>query len=326
MTTRRGRGLRLVAVALAGLAAASAAGAQTYPARPVRLLVGFPPGGGADMIARQLSPRLSQELGQSFVVDNHPGANGRIGADMTAKAPPDGYTLLVSTEGALVIGPHIAQKPSYDALQDFTPVTLLSRTAVILAANPSLPVRSLGDLLALAKAKPGSLFYGSSGFGGPNHLAGEVFKKQAGVEIEHVAYKGTGAVIPALLSGQVQLMFGFVPGLAPFVKSGDMTALGVGSSKRSAALPEVPTIDEAGVPGYDMTSWIGVLAPARTPPEIVRRLRDTMAAILLTPEIRDGLIRDGLEPIASTPEEFAAFLHREDAKYAGLLAGLDIKE
>ena len=300
--------------------------AQAYPTRPVRFIVGFPPGGGADMIARQLSPRLSQELGQSFVVDNHPGANGRIGADMTAKAAPDGYTLLVSTEGALVIGPHIAQKPSYDALTDLAPVTLLSRTAVILAANRTLPVKTLGDLLALARAKPGSLFYGSSGFGGPNHLAGEVFKRLARVEIEHVAYKGTGAVIPALLSNQVQLMFGFVPGLAPFVKSGDMTALGIGSSRRSAALPDVPTIDEAGVAGYDMTSWIGVLAPARTPPEIVHRLRDAMAAILATPEIRDGLIRDGLEPIGSTPEEFQEFLRREDAKYAKLLADLDIKE
>jgi tripartite-type tricarboxylate transporter receptor subunit TctC len=311
---------------LVTLASPAAVHAQAYPTRPVRFIVGFPPGGGADMIARQLSPRLSQELGQSFVVDNHPGANGRIGADMTAKAAPDGYTLLVSTEGALVIGPHIAQKPSYDALTDLAPVTLLSRTAVILAANRTLPVKTLGNLLAMARAKPGSLFYGSSGFGGPNHLAGEVFKKLAQVEIEHVAYKGTGAVIPALLSNQVQLMFGFVPGLAPFVKSGDMTALGIGSSRRSAALPDVPTIDEAGVPGYDMTSWIGVLAPARTPPEIVHRLRNAMAAVLATPEIRDGLVRDGLEPIGSTPEEFQEFLRREDAKYAKLLADLDIKE
>jgi tripartite-type tricarboxylate transporter receptor subunit TctC len=311
---------------LLALPQAYAQSAATYPTKTVKLIVGFPPGGGADQVARILSQKLASILGKPVVVENRPGANGRIAADFVVRSAPDGHTILVSPEGAIVIGPHIAQSMSYDPQKDLAAVSLLTKTAAMLVATPKLPVSNLADLIKLAKEKPGTLFYGSSGVGGPNHLAGEVFKLMAGVDIVHAPYKGTGAAIPPVMSGEIPLMFGFVPALASFVQAGSVKALAVGSSTRSASLPDVPTMAEAGVPGYDMNSWIGAFAPAKTPAPIVAKLQAAMVAALTDADTTKTLLREGLEPIGSTPEVFAHFVADEDVKYAALFKQLNIKE
>ncbi len=325
---------RVAAGLLAGALAATMlpgrpAGAQTadkYPSATVKLVVGFPPGGGADSVARILAPQLAKALGQSFVVENRPGANGRIGADYVVRATADGTTLLVTPEGAIVIGPHTARSISYHALTDLKQVSLLTKTSTMLVATPSLPVNTVADLLKLAKEKPGQIYFGSSGVGGPNHLAREVFKHMNGADITDVLYAGTGAVIPAVLSGEVGLMFGFIPGLAPYVQAHSVKALAVGSATRSPALPDVPTMAEAGVPGYDMTSWVGIFAPAGTPQPIVDKLQQTIATVMNDPQIHKRLTDQGLDPVASTPAAFATFVQAEDKKYEALLKPLNIKE
>jgi tripartite-type tricarboxylate transporter receptor subunit TctC len=300
--------------------------AAKYPSKTVKFIVGFPPGGGADQVARILSLKLGGILGRPVVVENRAGANGRIGADFVVRSPPDGHTILITPEGAIVIGPHIAQSMSYDPQKDLAPVSLLTKTASMLVATPKLPVSNLADLIKLAKEKPGTLYYGSSGVGGPNHLAGEVFKQMAGVDIVHAPYKGTSAAIPPVMSGEIPLMFGFVPALAPFVQAGSVKALAVGSATRSSSLPDVPTMAEAGVPGYDMSSWVGAFAPARTPPDIIAKLHDAMVQVLKDPETATALTRQGLDPIGSTPDEFRAFVKTEDVKYTALFKTLNIKE
>jgi tripartite-type tricarboxylate transporter receptor subunit TctC len=252
--------------ATAALVPAPGAAQVAYPVRPVRIVVPFAPGGGADLIARMLIPHLQQRLEQSFFADNRAGAAGRIGAAAVAKADPDGHTLLMTTESSIVIAPHIGVAMVYDPIKDFAPVSLLTRNPVVLVVYPSVPAATLADYIALARAKPGQLFYASSGAGGPNHLAGEIFKQMTGVDIVHVPYPGTGAAIPAVISNQVGAMWGFLAGLLPHIRSGGLRALAIGSKQRSPALPEVPTVAEAGVPGYEASSWIGLLAPAATPP------------------------------------------------------------
>ncbi len=322
--------MRLVAVCFLALGAlampAHAQSAASYPSRTIKFIVGFPPGGGADQVARILSPKLGAILGRAVVVENHPGANGRIGADFVVRSPPDGLTILITPEGAIVIGPHIAQSMSYDPQKDLAPVSLLTKTASMLVANPKLPVSNLADLIKLAKEKPGTLYYGSSGIGGPNHLAGEVFKQMAGVDIVHTPYKGTSAAIPPVMSGEIPLMFGFVPALAPFVQAGSVKAIAVGSATRSPSLPNVPTMAEAGVPGYDMSSWVGAFAPAGTPPAIITKLHDAIVQVLKDPDTAKTLAREGLDPMGSTPNEFRAFIKTEDAKYTSLFKTLNIKE
>lgn len=299
---------------------------DAFPAKPIHITIGYPPGGGADTVARILQVSLTNALGRSVLIENLPGASGRAAATHVAHSQPDGYTLLVSPEGPIVIGPHISQSVSYAPLKDFQPVSLLTKTATMLVATPSLPVSSVKDLIALAKEKPGTIFFGSSGVGGPNHLAGEVFKKLAGVNLVHVPYPGTGAVIPAVAAGEVHLMFGFVPGLDPQVKAKAVKPLAVGSSVRIKSLPDVPTMAEAGVAGYDMSSWIGIFAPAHTPPEIVAKLQAAVAKAMAEPEVNGRLTSLGFEPTASDAATFATFLKDEDDKYIPLLKSLDIKE
>jgi tripartite-type tricarboxylate transporter receptor subunit TctC len=286
--------------------------------RPVRILVPFAPGGGADLIARLLLPHLQQRLGQSFYVENRAGAAGRIGTGVVAKSDPDGQTLLMTTESSIVIAPHIGVAMNYDPLKEFAPISLVTRNIVILVVHPSVPANTLQEYMALARAKPGGMFYASSGVGGPNHLAGEIFKQMTGLDIVHVPFPGTGAAIPAVISNQVGAMWGFLAGLIPHIRSGSLKVLAVGSKERSPVLPEVPTVAESGVPGYEAASWIGLLAPAATPRAIVDRLRDACKTALQEPAVKDILLRDGSDIVASTPEEFRQVIETDHAKYGKL--------
>jgi tripartite-type tricarboxylate transporter receptor subunit TctC len=301
-----------------GLAAALAPTAGRTQGRAVRILVPFAPGGGADLIARLLSPNLQPLLGQSFYVENRAGAAGRIGTGVVAKSDPDGQTLLMTTESSLVIAPHIGVAMNYDPLKDFAPISLLTRNTVILVVHPSVPADTLADYMALARAKPGQLFYASSGVGGPNHLAGEIFKQMTGLDIVHVPFPGTGAAIPAVISNQVGAMWGFLAGLIPHIRSGSLKVLAVGSKERSPALPDVPTIAESGVPGYEAASWIGLLAPAATPRPLVERLWEAAHTAMQEPAVKDILLRDGADIVASTPDEFRQVIENDYAKYGKL--------
>jgi tripartite-type tricarboxylate transporter receptor subunit TctC len=283
------------------------------------LVVGFPPGGGVDMVARGLSTRLSEKWGQSVVVDNRAGANGIIAAELVANAAPNGYTLLLSSAGALVISPHLGTKLSYDPLGDLTPISVVSESAPLLAVNAAVSADSVKTLVALAKAKPGELTYGSSGIGGPNHMAGELFKTMAGVEMTHVPYKGSAPAVADLVGGQVKVMFGVIPALLPHVNAGKLKAIGVGALRRSSALPNVPTIHESGLMGYELPVWYGVVAPKGTPPPIVRDIHAAVVQALQMPELRSMLVKSGAEPIGSTPQEFASYIRSEYAKYARLV-------
>jgi len=302
---------------IGGLAASLAAPALAQ-ARPVRILVPFAPGGGADLIARLIQPHLQQILGQSFYIENRAGAAGRIGTDAVAKAEPDGHTLLMTTESSIVISPHMGVPMSYDPLKDFAPVSLLTRNVVILVVHPSVPASTLQEYIALARAKPGELFYASSGVGGPNHLAGEIFKQMTGLNIVHVPFQGTGAAIPAVISNQVGAMWGFLAGLIPHIRSGTVKVLATGGRERSPVLPDVPTVAESGVPGYEAASWIGLLAPAATPQPLLTRLWMGVDAAMQAPAVKDLLLRDGSDIVTSTPEEFRRVIEGDYAKYGRL--------
>jgi tripartite-type tricarboxylate transporter receptor subunit TctC len=314
--TRRG----FVGGLAAGAALAPVAGfaEAVYPSRPVRILVPFLPGGGADLVARLISPRLQQVLGQSFFVENRAGAAGRIGTAVVAKSEPDGHTLLMTTESSLVIAPHVGVSLGYDPRQDFAPISLLTRNAVILVVHPSVPADTLADYIALARSKPGQLFYASSGVGGPNHLAGETFNRMAGVEIVHVPFPGTGGAIQAVIGNQVGAMWGFIAGLIPHIRAGALKCLAVGGRSRSPALPDVPTVAEADVPGYEATSWIGLLAPSATVPTTIDQLWDGVSAAMREGEVRDLLLRDGSDIVVSMPQEFRRTIESDYAKYAKL--------
>ncbi len=301
-----------------GLAASLCPALAAAQARPVRIVVPFAPGGGADLIARLVQPHLQPVLGQSFFIENRAGAAGRIGTDAVAKAEPDGHTLLMTTESSLVIAPHIGVPMSYDPLRDFAPVSLLTRNAVVLVVHPSVPASTLQEYIALARARPGQMFYASSGVGGPNHLAGEIFKQMAGLDIVHVPFQGTGAAIPAVISNQVGAMWGFLAGLIPHIRGGSLKALAVGSRERSSVLPDTPTVAEAGVPGYEAASWIGLLAPAATPQPLIDRLWGALATAMQVPAVKDVLIRDGSEIVISTPDAFRQVIESDYAKYGKL--------
>jgi tripartite-type tricarboxylate transporter receptor subunit TctC len=308
----------VAALAACGTLAPFRTFAQSYPSHPVRLVVPFPPGGGADIVARLLAPQLQQSLGPSFYVENRAGAAGRIGAGLVAKAEPDGATLLVTTESSLVIAPYASQSLGYDPVKDFAPVSLLSRNPVVLVVHPSVPAKTLAEYIALARAHPGEQLFASSGVGGPNHLAGEMFNRMAGVTIGHVPFSGTGAAIPAVLSNQVGAMWGFAAGLIPHIRAGALRALAIGSRARSPVLPEVPTVAEAGVPGYEAVSWIGLLAPAGTPADALARLGEAVRKAMQDGRVRGTIESGGGEIVASGAEEFRAVIAADLARYAGL--------
>lgn len=295
-----------------------------YPNKSVRLIVPYPPGGGTDTMARTLGQKLSETLGQQVVVDNRPGGGANIGAELAAKSPPDGYTLLMNTI-AHASAVSLYSKLGYDFLKDFAPVTLLATTPHILVTHPSLPVKSVKELISLAKARPNELVYSSSGSGTPAHLAGELFKNMTGVKMVHVPYKGGGPSVIALLSGEVSLAFATTPSVIAHVKAGRLRAIAVTTARRSVATPDLPTIAEAGVPGYDVGSWYGLLAPAGTPKDIVARLNSEAGKALRLPDAKKRLDASGFEVLTSTPEEYGSFMRSEVDKWAKVIKAAGIR-
>jgi tripartite-type tricarboxylate transporter receptor subunit TctC len=298
--------------------------AQPYPTRPIRLVVPQSAGGSTDLVARPLARQLGEALGQPVVVDNRPGAGSVVGTDLVAKAAPDGYTLL-AVAASFAITPSLQKQLPFDPLRDFAPVTLLSAFPNVLVIHPAFPVTSVAELVSWLKKNPGKANYGSSGIGTGTHLSMELFKHMAGVEIVHVPYKGGAPSVNALLAGEVQVNLATISTAVPHIRTGRLRALAVTSRERVAALPEVPTIAEAGVPGYDYSSWIGLLAPAKTPAPVVARLGAEAARIMRTPEILSILALEGAQPVGGTPEEFAAVLHTEIGRWRKVVEAAGIK-
>lgn len=309
----RARRIRLAT--FAALIAASAAHAQPYPAKPVRIVVGFPAGGAVDILARSLGAQLSQAFGQQFVIDNRGGASSIIGADIAAKSPPDGYTLLM-VSGAHAVNPSLYKKLPYDTERDFAPISLVAASSYILVVHPSLPVRSVRELITFAKQHRGQMNYASSGNGGLPHLSGELFKVKAGIEMTHIPYKGSAAVTTAVLAGQVPIMFSNLISTMPQVQAGKFRALGVTGAARLPAAPEIPTIAEAGLPGFEVTGWYGFLAPAGTPAEIISRLSAQTAKAMQSPEVIKRFASEGVDAVGSTPDHFAMVIRDDIVKWA----------
>jgi tripartite-type tricarboxylate transporter receptor subunit TctC len=298
--------------------------AQSYPSKPVRFIVPWPPGGGADIMSRLVNQPLGDALGQQVVIDNRGGAAGNIGAELAAKSPPDGYTIVFGYSGTHSINPHIYRRMPFKTA-DLAPVIQLASVPQIVVVHPSLPVQSVRDLIALVKTKPDQLSYASSGNGAINHLAGELFKMNTGSRIVHVPYKGGGPAAVALLSGEVGMIFGEPASMMGYLKAGKLRALAVTSGKRALSLPELPTMIEAGVPGYDVTSWNGILAPAGTPAPILDRLNGELNRIIATPAMRDRMIALGYEPVGGTPEAFGKFIQSELAKWAPVVKAANVR-
>ncbi|HKA42709.1 MAG TPA: tripartite tricarboxylate transporter substrate binding protein [Burkholderiales bacterium] len=314
----------LLAAVIAVVLAPAAACAQEYPGKPVRVVVPFPPGGGTDIVARMVMQKLGERLGANFVIDNRSGAGGTIGTEIVAKSPADGYTLGV-VSGSHVINPSLYKKLPYDAARDFAPVTMLVSGPGLLVVHPSLPARTVKELIAVAKARPGQIYYASAGNGTPPHLAAELFKTMTGISMVHVPYKGNTFAFTDLVSGQVSVSFPTIVSGLPLVRSGRLRGLAVTSARRSAVVPDLPTIAEAGVPGYDAASWFGLLAPAGTPASITAKLHQETARIVHLREIRDKFLDQGLDPVGNTPAEFAAFIGAEIKRWSKVVAASGAK-
>jgi tripartite-type tricarboxylate transporter receptor subunit TctC len=299
------------------------AAAQNWPSKPLRYIVPFPPGAFNDTLARIMSSELPKALGQPVLVENRPGGNTIIGTEAAAKSPADGYTMFGAALPFAVI--QSLYKTSFDVTKDFVPITLAGTTPNLLVANPNVPINTVKELIAAAKAKPGSLNYASTGNGTSNHLSFELFKSMTGTQVTHVPYKGSAPAVTDLIAGQVQLMFDNTPNVLPQVKAGKLKAIAVSSKKRSTMAPEVPTVDEAGVPGYDVTVWFGILAPAGVPKEIVQRLNTEMVKIMRSPEVTDRFNKAGVDVVASSPEYFTDFLKSEVARWAKVVQDANIK-
>ncbi len=311
--------------ALVLLALASTADAQSWPAKPIRIISPYPPAGANDLLARIIAPKLSEQLGQPVVVENRAGATGNIGAELVAKAPADGYTLLMGQAGNLTINISLMAKIPFDPVRDFSPVTMVASTPNVLVVHPSLPVRTVKDLIALAKAKPGQINYATSGIGSPGHLAAELLNKSAGIRLVHIPYKGAAPALLDVVAGNAHLYFTSAVSAQPFIPSGRLRMVAVASAKRSPSLPEVPTVAEAGFPEFDVSSWWGVVAPASTPREVVMRLQTEIHRVIALPEIRAKLAEQGLDIATNTPEQFAAYIKSETAKWAKLIREVGVK-
>ena len=314
------------AVALAALSAYSAlCSAQSYPSRPVRLVITYPPGGTTDFVGRPIAQKLSELLGHSVVVDNRGGAGGVIGTMIVAQAPPDGYTLLLGTSAGMLINPLLQPKLPYDGFRDFAPVSRTNINPQALVANAALPANNVKELIAYARANPGKLNVASSGVGTPNHLGAEMLKYMAKIDVVHVAYKGGGPAMTDLIAGQVQLQFSSIPTVLTHVKAGRIKMLAIGSGKRSPALPDIPTIAEAGVPGYEYTTWYGIFAPRGIVPATQKRLNEAVTRAVLSPEVAQRLMPNGAEPSPSTPEELTQYMKAESGRWAKTIKAANIR-
>jgi tripartite-type tricarboxylate transporter receptor subunit TctC len=310
---------------IASSAAFTAAAQSTYPTKPVRILVPFPPGGPADGLARIIGDKLGQSLGQPFVIENKPGAGGNIGMEQGAKAQPDGYTLTLAATGNLTIAPSLYSKLPYDPVKDFAPISVLATVPNILIIAPNVPAKTLRDLITLAKARPGTLNFASPGNGSGAHLAGELLKSMAGIDIVHVPFNGVGPAMTAVLAGDVQMFFAQSSAALPYIRPGKVTALGVASTRRMTAAPELPTLAEAGLPDFEVTSWYGLVAPAGTPPAIIERLQGDIVKAIASVDVREKLAGLGAEPIGNSPAEFAAMQKSEAARWAKLAKDANLR-
>jgi tripartite-type tricarboxylate transporter receptor subunit TctC len=293
--------------------------AQPYPSKPIRFVVPYPAGGPLDTVARLLGQKVSESTKQPVIVDNKPGAGGSIGADAVAKAPPDGYTILMGAVATHAINPTLYASMPYDAIRDFIPVTQVASTPNVLVVNPSVPADNVREFVAYAKANPGKLNFGSGSTGSAGHLAGELFKTMAGIDMTHVPYKGAAPALNDLIGGQIQLMFDNLASSLAQVRAGRIKALAVTTAQRSAFAPEIPTISESGLPGFDISTWFGIFVPAGTPREAVDRLHAEFTRALAAPDIREKMLALGAEPVGSKPEEFAAYIRAEADKYARVI-------
>jgi tripartite-type tricarboxylate transporter receptor subunit TctC len=312
------------ALLAAGLSAPPASAQGGYPSKTIRWIVPWPPGGGADVLSRMLSPKLSESLKQQIVIDNRGGAAGNIGAEQAAKSPPDGYTIVFAYSGTHAINPSIYSRMPFKE-SDFAPIILLSSVPQVLVVHPSLPVKNVKELIGLAKKRPGQLTYGSSGNGAFNHLTGALFANMAKIDLVHVPYKGGGPAAVALLSGEITMILGEPASIVGFVKAGKVRALAVTGEKRALGMPELPTMAEAGVAGYAATSWNGMLAPAGVPAPIIKRLNDEFNRIISDPEMKKRMLGNGYEPVGGTPEKFGAHIHAEIAKWAPVVKAASVK-
>ena len=321
---RSDRDTYLCALATDALVASASDHAQKYPERPVRVVVPFPAAGGTDILARLFLQKIAERTGANFIIDNRSGAGGTIGTEIVAKAPADGYTLLVCSSSH-TINPSVYRKLGYEPLRDFAPVTMIASGPGLLVVHPSVPAKSVKELIALSKAKPGQLNYASAGNGTPPHLAAELFKSMAGIDIVHVPYKGNVPAFVDLISGAVSLSFPTITSGLPQVRAGKLRALGVTSRERSSVVPDVPTIAEAGLPGYESSTWYGMLAPAGTPRPIVMKLHGEMLEVLKLADIREKLSAQGLEPVGNTPADFASVISAELVKWRKVVAAAGMK-
>jgi tripartite-type tricarboxylate transporter receptor subunit TctC len=303
----------------------AAAYSQTYPTKPVRIIVPFAPAGSTDITARVVAQKLTDAWHQQVIVDNRAGAGGNIGAEAVAKSTPDGYTLLLATTGVMAINHRLYRNLSFDALRDFVPVTRIGALPLILIVHPSLRAKTVKDLISIAKAKPGQLSYAPSGVGSATHMTSELFRMMAGVDIVHIPYKGSGQAMVDLISGQVALAFDQITSSQPQVEMGKLRALAVTSAKRFPSVRELPTVAEAGLPGYESVSWNGLAAPTGTPQEIIIRIQEQVARALQSPDIKERFFKDGIEPMASTPERFAAHIRSERAKWEKVVDTAGVK-
>lgn len=309
----------LLALCLAGIAAHAGAQTTPYPSKLIRLIVPFPPGAGVDIVTRSMAPKLAEMLGQQIVLDNKGGGGGILGADLAAKAAPDGYTLFMTTAGILTVIPHMNSKLPYSALKDFAPISMAASVPSMLAVHPSLPARSVEEFVALARAKPGAINYASTGNGTLPHLAAEFFKAQAKIEMVHVPYNGSAPALTDLLGGRVQVFFGNALSVMPHVQSEKLRALAVTSLQRLPAAPSVPALAQLGYPGFEAGTWFGLMAPAATPRDIINRLHADLVKVLRLPEVQDSLATQGGTTVGNTPEQFAAYIRSESDKWARVL-------
>ena len=315
-----------VLIALLCAAAVQFAAAQPYPNRPIRLIVPYPPGASTnDILGRALAVRLTNELGQQVVVDNRSGASGNMGSELVAKSIPDGYTLLIGVAGPLAVGPSVYSKLGYDPIKDLAPIAMYASIPYVLVVNPAVPAHNIKELIALAKSKPGQFNFASSGNGGSPHLCGELFKVMAGIDIVHIPYKGAAIAMIEVLSGQIPMICTGATALSAHIKSGRVRALGVASLKRSPQMPDLPTISEQGLTGFEVNSWTGLLAPAKTPEPIVRKLYDAVAKIMATDDMKNFLAGVGAEPALMNPRDFGAYLKVDTERWAKVVKTANLK-